>query len=114
MRIFRAVMIAAALALAAPALADDATHPWDASWYGGFGGNAEGVQIIVAGDEVIGFFFNGDYADVSETDPLAADGSLTFKWDGGTATLSGTGSNRIITVHQTGAADRVIKLTEDQ
>jgi hypothetical protein len=107
------VVVATALAVAAPASADDA-HPWDASWFGGFGTNAEGVQIIVAGDDVIGFFFGGDYVDVSQSEPIASDGSLTFTWHGGTATLSAKGEDRIITIRQSGAADRVIPLTRDQ
>jgi hypothetical protein len=107
------VVVAAALAVAAPASADDA-HPWDATWFGGFGTNAEGVQIIVAGNDVIGFFFGGDYVDVSASGPVAADGSLTFTWDGGTATLSAKGEDRIITIRQSGAADRIIPLTRDQ
>ena len=106
-------VVAAALAFAAPASADDA-HPWDATWFGGFGTNAEGVQIIVAGDDVIGFFFAGDYVDVSASGPVAADGSLTFTWDDGTATLSAKGGDHTLTIHQAGKADRTIPLKRDQ
>ena len=105
-------VMAAALAFAAAASADE-THPWDASWFGGFGGNAEGVQIIVAGDQIVGFFFSGDYVDVNTSDPIAADGSLTFKWDGGTATLSASGKDHVLTVHQAGAPAKVIALSRD-
>ena len=105
--------VAAGLTFAAPASADDG-HPWDATWFGGFGGSDQGVQVIVAGDEVVGFFSDGDYVDVTASEPIAADGSLTFKWDGGEATLSAKGSKRLITIRETGATPKVIDLRQDQ
>ena len=109
-----AVLLASSLA-AAPALAHpDAEHPWDATWFGGFEGGGDGVQLIVAGDEVIGFFYGGDYVDVSSTEPLGADGSLSFTWVGGHATLSRDGDARTVTITLADAAgSKVIKITED-
>jgi hypothetical protein len=101
--------------MAPVALADpDAAHPWDATWVGGFDNGGDGVQVIVAGDAVVGFFLGGDYVDVSETAAIAADGSLTFTWDGGTATLGGRDDGRTLTIHAKGVADRVVKVTEDK
>jgi hypothetical protein len=105
--------VAAILSVATVARADDA-HPWDATWAGGFDNGGDGVQVIVAGDAVIGFFLGADYVDVSDSAPIAADGSLTFTWDGGSATLAVDGDKHTLTIHQAGAADRVIDLTRDQ
>jgi len=103
------------LAIASAVLAHpDAAHPWDATWVGGFDNGGDGVQVIVAGDAVVGFFLGADYVDVRETAAIAADGSLAFTWDGGTATLSGSGEGRTLTIHAMGVADRVVKVTEDK
>jgi hypothetical protein len=105
--LFGAVLTFAPVALADP----DAAHPWDASWAGGFEDGGDGVQLIVAGNEVIGFFFHGDYIDVTQNDALAADGSLSFFWTHGHATLRLIGDERSIAIHEDGVAgDKVIKL----
>jgi hypothetical protein len=107
----RAFILAAAVAAASPAVAAD----WEATWAGGFeNGNAAGVQVIVVGDTVIGFFVGGDYVDVTATDPVAADGSLSFTWDGGTATLAADGDKRRLTIRVAGQPDRVIEVKRDQ
>ncbi|MEJ0013024.1 MAG: hypothetical protein WDM94_10460 [Bauldia sp.] len=106
----RAYILAAAVAAASPAGAAD----WDATWVGGFDNGGDGVQVIIAGDTVVGFFLGGDYLEVTDPGALAADGSLSFKWDGGAATLSAAGDSHTLTIHAAGAADRVIELKRDQ
>lgn len=110
--IVSAALFGVALTIAPQALADpDAGHPWDASWAGGFEDGGDGVQLIVAGNEVIGFFYHGDYLDVTRSEPLAADGSLSFAWARGKATLREEGGQRTITIHEDGATtDKVVKL----
>jgi len=105
------VLIGAMLAIGTPALGD-VSHPWDATWAGGFDNGADGVQIIIASDEVIGFFFHGDYIDVA-SQPIAADGSLAFTWDGGSGKLIAKGEQHRLAIHEKGAADRVIELKQD-
>jgi hypothetical protein len=107
-----ALLFGAVLTFARVALADpDAAHPWDASWAGGFEDGGDGVQLIVAGNEVIGFYFHGDYIDVTQNDAIAADGSLSFSWTHGHATLRLNGEERSIAIHEDGVADdKVIKL----
>jgi hypothetical protein len=105
------VLIAAVLAIGMPASAKD-FHPWDATWAGGFDNGGDGVQIIIAGDEVIGFFFHGDYIDVA-SQPVAADGSLTFTWEGGAGKLTAKGDQHRLAIHEEGAADRAIELKQD-
>ena len=106
-----ALLFGVALTLAPVAFADpDSAHPWDASWAGGWENGGDGVQLIVAGNEVIGFFYHGDYLEVTQTAALAADGSLSFAWARGKATLRVNGEERTITISEDGAADKVIKL----
>jgi hypothetical protein len=107
-----ALLFGAALAFAPVAFADpDGAHPWDASWAGGWEDGGDGVQLIVAGNEVIGFFYHGDYLAVTQTAALPADGSLSFTWARGKATLRViNGKERTIPISEDGAADKVIKL----
>ncbi|HVY20053.1 MAG TPA: hypothetical protein VHA70_08215 [Bauldia sp.] len=106
----RAYILAAAVAAASPALAAD----WDATWAGGFDNGGDGVQVIVAGETVVGFFFGGDYVDLTDDGAVAADGSLTFKWDGGEATLAAVGGRQTLTIRAAGAPERVIDVKRDQ
>lgn len=108
-----AMLFGVALTFAPGAFADpDSAHPWDASWAGGWEAGGDGVQLIVAGNEVIGFFYHGDYLEVTQTTTLAADGSLSFAWAHGKTTLRVTGEERTITICENGAADKVIKLQQ--
>jgi hypothetical protein len=102
-----------ALATSAPALSDDA-HPLDATWVGGFDDDGNGVQLIITGDVVVGFYIDGDYADISDSNRLGADGSLTFTWDGGDATLSAKGDDHVLTVREAGKPERVIPVKRDE
>ena len=68
----------------------NAAQSWDGTWAGGWE-NGDGVQIIIAGDKVIGVFRGGDYPDIQKSE-LSADGrTLTFAWAGGDGTLLRTG-----------------------
>jgi len=111
------ILIALALALSFPALvaAADSADAWDATWVGDWDTpDDNGVQVIVAGGQVLGFFVNGDYLVPASTSPVAADGSLTFTWDKGHATLKLDGDKHELVVDETGQAERVIELTADQ
>jgi hypothetical protein len=105
-----ALALAMVLTFAGAASADD----WDATWAGGFDDGGDGVQIIVLGDQVLGFFYGGDYVDLSDAGSLAADGTITFRWDGGEGTLSGGGESRRVTIRSSGKPDRIIDLKRDQ
>jgi hypothetical protein len=101
------------LAPASPAAADDASHPWDATWIGDWdSADDNGVQVIVTNDQVVGFFVQGDYVMPDSTSALGADGSLSFTWDKGKATLKVDGDKRELIVDETGQAERVVTLTQ--
>jgi hypothetical protein len=103
----------AALAVAGPAMAQDASHPWDATWVGDWDSpDDSGVQVIVTNDQVVGFFIHGDYVMPDATEPLGADGSLSFTWSDGKATLKADGDARELVVDENGQAERVVTLTQ--
>lgn len=89
---------------------------WDGTWHGGFDssgdGGSDGVQIVMIGPQVTGFYFHGDYLDTDDG-TVGADGSVTFHWDGGEGTLADDGGKARLTIHETGKPDRVIPLSKD-
>src|SRR5665213_3368758 len=104
--------LAAVLGLATAAAATAGTD-WDATWHGGFDNGGDGVQVIVTGGQVLGFYFHGDYID-SDTGTPAAGGAIAFHWDGGEGKLSEVGGQHQLAIHETGQPDRVILLTRDE
>jgi hypothetical protein len=103
------VVIGATLAITGWAAAGDG---WDGSWHGGFDHGGDGVQIDMIGSRVTGFYFHFDYLD-TDSGAAAADGTVTFHWDGGEGTLADDGGKRRLTIHETGKAERVIPLERD-
>jgi hypothetical protein len=103
------LVFGATLALAGAAAAGEG---WDGTWHGGFDNDGDGVQIVMIGPQVNGFYFHGDYLD-TDTGTAAANGTITFHWDGGEGTLADDGGKRQLTIHETGKADRVIPLEHD-
>ncbi|HVZ13962.1 MAG TPA: hypothetical protein VG894_05830 [Bauldia sp.] len=112
MRIFL-LMLALLVAPLQPVAAQSTDHPWDATWVGDWdSADDDGVQVIVTGDQVVGFFIHGDYVEPDSTAPLAADGSLAFTWPNGKATLRMDGDARELVVDENGHAERVVNLTQ--
>ena len=81
------VLIGLALAVAGSAAA---AQSWNGTWAGGWEGG-DGVQIIIAGDKVIGVFRGGDYPDLLGSQVSADGGMLSFAWVGGDGMLERTG-----------------------
>jgi hypothetical protein len=74
---------------------------WDGTWVGGWD-KGTGVQLIFAGETLIGFYFRDDYEEILRS-TVAADGGRTFAWDKGDASLTRTpnGGTRLV-VHERG------------
>src|SRR5712671_6517766 len=74
---------------------------WDGTWVGGWE-KGTGVQLIFAGETLIGFYFRDDYEEILRS-TVAADGGRTFAWDKGDASLTRTpnGGMRLV-VHERG------------
>jgi hypothetical protein len=97
------VALVVAIGLAGSSLAQPA---WDGTWAGGWA-NGDGVQIIVAGNKVIGVFRGGDYPDIQRSQVSADGRSLIFAWAGGDGTLQRTGErDAAFTLHEPGRAER--------
>jgi hypothetical protein len=100
----------AAAALAGPQAANAQGAP-GAAFEGTWGG-AQGevtAQVIIAGGEIIGFYWRGDYTDARDATPSADGRSLSFTFDGGSATLTLTGDRAAAIVITEGA--RISRLT---
>jgi hypothetical protein len=81
-----AAVFCLALVAAGSALSQSGRTGWDGTWVGGWDRSA-GVQLIFAGETLIGFYFRDDYKDITRS-TASPDGSRTFAWDKGDATLT--------------------------
>jgi len=92
-----------AIGLAGASLAEPA---WDGTWAGGWT-NGDGVQIIVAGNKVIGVFRGGNYPDVQRSQVSVDGRSLIFAWAGGDGSLQRTGDrDAAFTLRERGKPER--------
>ena len=83
-----------------------AAQSWDGTWAGGWE-NGDGVQIIIAGDKVIGVFRGGDYPDIQKSQLSADSRILTFAWVGGDGVLRRTGErDAVFVLHERGKPER--------
>ena len=93
--------------------AASAAQSWDGTWAGGWG-HGDGVQIIIAGDKVIGVYRNGDYPEVLSSD-VSRDGSmLSFWWVGGDGFLQRTSDREAtISIRERGRPVRAFAVHRD-
>lgn len=84
---------------------------WDGTWAGGWDKNA-GVQLIFAGDQLIGFNWRGDYKDIRQT-TNTPDGGKRFSWNKGEATLTRTPDGQAQLVVHEGANTISVALKRD-
>jgi hypothetical protein len=63
-----------------------AAPSWDGTWAGGWE-NGDGIQIVIAGDKVIGVYRDGDYPEILSSAVSPEGRMLTFSWIGGDAFL---------------------------
>ena len=104
----RAVLLVHVLAslLFCPALAS-AELGLDGTWAGGRGA----TQVIVAGGEVIGFFWHGDYRPASSSSKSAK--GIEFRFAGGSGTLSQNGSGAALAVREGSRAPVAVPVRRD-
>src|SRR5262245_11822382 len=100
-------LLAAALAALA-ACGAHAADTWDGIWVGDAPDASSGVQLIFAGNDLIGFFWNGDYLDMRSS-LSTSDGVVTITWTRGQAILTRDGpKNAHLQVFQRGVADMTV------
>ena len=96
------VLVAATLSTAR------AADTWDGVWVGDAPDANSGVQLIFVGNDLIGFFWNGDYLDM-RTSLSLSDGVVTITWTRGQAILSRDGPRSAhLQVFQRGLADMTV------
>ena len=94
-----------------PTLAQDAS--WNGTWIGNWQ-NGHGAQIIFAGNEVIGIYWQDDYV-ADAVASVSADGrSVTISWAGAKALVTRDGGEAAhIVIQQAGQPDTSFPLTRD-
>jgi hypothetical protein len=75
------ILVCAAGASAAPS--------WDGTWAGGWE-NGDGIQVIIAGNKVIGVYRDNDYPEILSSAVSPEGRMLTFSWVGGDGFLERT------------------------
>ncbi len=90
-----ALFVLVVATIATPALA---APDWNGTWAGNWSGSEqEGVQLIMAGNDVIGIYWHGDYLSDDMKSTVSPDGkilSITWKDGGATLTRDGDASAR--------------------
>jgi len=85
---------------------------WDGTWVGGWD-KGTGVQLIFAGETLIGFYFRDDYKELLRT-TVTADKGRTFAWDKGEASLTRTpNGGTLLVVHERGEPEVSIPLKRE-
>jgi hypothetical protein len=108
MRRSLAFALSAALGFACSSRAADDT--WDGTWVGDAPDAGFGVQLIFAGNNLIGFFWNGDYLDVRAI-YSTFDGVVTVTWNRGQAIVTRDGPRQAhMQVFQRGLADQIVSV----
>ena len=84
----------------------------DGTWAGGWD-SGDGVQIIVVGDTIIGFYRDGqDYVDIEHSS--AVPGAIDFAWKNGEAVLSRDAKTGVrLVLHDKGKPAKTIPLKRD-
>ncbi len=98
---------ALALIWAAAALAG----PLEGQW-GGVAENGDTAQVTVTNDAVIGFFWDGDYADADGSRMTQRGRQLDFSFAKGKATLKSTPHGARILIRERGKPDVGVDLTK--
>jgi hypothetical protein len=85
---------------------------WDGTWVGGWDRDV-GVQIIFAGDTLIGFYFRNDYKEITRS-TTTTDGGRTLVWNKGEATLTRSpDGGAVLVVHERGRPDLSVPLKRE-
>jgi len=112
-RFIGAAVIVCGIVVGAPLAGAQQTASWDATWVGGWD-TGNGTQIVIAGNQVVGFYWHDEYVSILESHSANDGSTLTFSWRGGQAILNRLGekSARVL-VRQAGQPDIAVDLTPD-
>jgi hypothetical protein len=86
---------------------------WNGTWIGNWQGG-DGVQIVFAGEDLVAFYWHGDYLDDVQAKVSAGGRVVTVVWSSGQAILTRDGEATAgIAVHETGKPDLSFPLKRD-
>jgi hypothetical protein len=85
-KLIAAVAVCSQLAFACTSFGQPGRAGWDGTWVGGWDRGA-GVQLIFAGDTLVGFYLRRDYREILRS-TVSPGGGIVFRWDKGEATLT--------------------------
>jgi hypothetical protein len=95
-----ALMLMALVSTIAPAAAGGLDGTW-----AGLTAKRETAQIIVVGDQIVGFYWNGDYTDA--THAKAHGDAIAFDFPRGAAELKRTAAGAALTIRENGAVTHI-------
>ena len=110
-----ALVLTASVAVAAPAHESQVPMNWDGTWIGNWGaGDGQGTQIVFVGNEVIAFYWRGDYVGGLHSSATRDGKKVTLTWPGGEAVLTGdTTAGAHIAIREKGHAEIDFALSRD-
>ena len=90
-----------------------AAETLDGTWAGGWE-TGDGVQIIVVGDRVIGFYRGDDYLTVERSVSVPGGGAIDFTWPSGEAVLARDAKGEVrVTIRAKGKTEEIIPVKRD-
>ena len=113
-----ALALTTSVAIAVPAAAHESQTQmnWDGTWIGNWGaGEGQGTQIVFVGNEVIAFYWRGDYVNGLHSSAAHDGKKVTLTWPGGEAVLSGdTTASAHIAIREKGQSEINFALSRDR
>jgi len=99
--------------LAGPGMAGAQQPSWNGTWIGNWQGG-DGAQIVFAGEDLVAFYWHGDYLDDVHANVSEGGRVVTVLWSSGQAVLTRDGdATARITVHEPGKVDLSFALKRD-
>jgi hypothetical protein len=112
MRLVAVIFVVIGL-LAGSRMADAQQSSWNGTWVGNWQGG-DGAQIVFAGEDLVAFYWHGDYLDDVHANASEDGRVVTVLWSSGQAILTRDGeATARITVHETEKTDLSFALKRD-
>ena len=103
------------IGLLAGSLSAEAQQPssWNGTWIGNWQAG-DGAQIVFAGEDLVAFYWHGDYLDDVHATASQGGSVVTILWSAGQAVLTRDGATTArIMVHESGEPDLSFALKRD-
>ena len=112
MRLVAVIFVAIGL-LTGPSAARAQQQSWNGTWIGNWQ-DGNGTQIVFAGEDLVAFYWDGDYLDDVHADASEGGRVVTVLWPSGQAVITRDGETTArITIRETGKPDLSFALKRD-